>query len=183
MATSRQNKLAGQTAEHLVCAELGRRGFIATPFAGNVPTFDVIAVDSQCRAIPIQVKATRGDNWPTDARDWMHLELDLATGVQRYSGPERIDAADLIYVCVVLRKPGDSRRDEFFILTKADIQAACVDSYTAWMEPRGWRRPRNQASFDCRWESGQLVRFADNWDLITRQLTPSIDVNPGKGSE
>lgn len=40
MATGRQNKLTGQLAEHLVCAELGRRGLIATPFSGNVPTFD-----------------------------------------------------------------------------------------------------------------------------------------------
>lgn len=33
----RNNKLAEQIGEHLVCAELGRRGFIATPFSGMFP--------------------------------------------------------------------------------------------------------------------------------------------------
>jgi len=41
MATGRNNKLTGQISEFLVCAELGKRGLIATPFAGNVPAFDV----------------------------------------------------------------------------------------------------------------------------------------------
>jgi hypothetical protein len=177
MATGRQNKLAGQLAEHLVCAELGRRGYIATPFAGNVPTFDVIAVDDRCRAVPIQVKASRGDSWPTDARSWMALELDAATGVQRYGGPLSLQDPDLIFVCVALREVSDERKDQFFILTKRDLQAACVESYTAWMEPRGWRRPRNPASFDCRWASDQIVQFANRWDIITDRLastaTPS----------
>jgi hypothetical protein len=54
MSTGRLNKLAGQIGEYLVCAELGRRGLIATPFAGNVPTFDVLATDESCRTVPIQ---------------------------------------------------------------------------------------------------------------------------------
>ncbi len=170
MATGRQNKLTGQLAEHLVCAELGRRGLIATPFSGNVPTFDIVAVNAACRAVPIQVKATRGDNWPTDARDWMQLQLDSATGVQNFGGLRALDAADLIYVCVVVREPGDARRDRFFVLTKADVQAAGVASYTAWMEPKGWRRPRNPASFDCRYTVDHIASFEDNWDLITRRL-------------
>ena len=31
--------LAAQVGEYLVCAELARRGLIATPFSGNVPEF------------------------------------------------------------------------------------------------------------------------------------------------
>jgi hypothetical protein len=176
MATGRQNKLTGQTAEHLVCAELGRRGLIATPFAGNVPTFDVIAVDAQCAAVPIQVKATRSNNWPTDAREWMHLDFDEASGVQRYGGPKSLENAELVYVCVVVREPGDARRDQFFILTKADVQNACVEAYTAWMTPRAWKRPRNQQSFDCRWAIEHIARFEDNWDLITRRLASAAVV-------
>jgi hypothetical protein len=48
MSRGRRNKLVGQVAE------LGRRGLIATGFAGNVPTFDVIAADEMCRTVPIQ---------------------------------------------------------------------------------------------------------------------------------
>ena len=172
MPTGRQNKLTGQVAEHLVCAELGRRGLIATPFSGNVPGFDVVAVDASYRAVPIQVKATRADNWPTDARAWMALEYEPATGVQHYRGLVELAAPDLIYVCVVLRPAGDARRDQFFVLTKRDMRDAYVASYTAWMEPMGWRRPRNQESYDCRFPAARIAAFEDNWALIEQRLAP-----------
>jgi DNA modification methylase len=38
MASGLSNKLIGQVGEFLVCAELGRRGFVATPFAGTGTT-------------------------------------------------------------------------------------------------------------------------------------------------
>jgi hypothetical protein len=63
MSCGHLNKLARQIGEYLVCAELGRRDLIATPFAGNVPTFDVLETDDFCRTVPIQMKATRSDNW------------------------------------------------------------------------------------------------------------------------
>ena len=162
------NKLAGQIGEYLVCAELGRRGLIATPFSGNVPSFDVLAADEQCRAVPIQVKASRGDSWPSDARSWMNLELDSHTGVQHYNGLATITNPDLIYVCVVIAKPGE--QDRFFILTKADIQHVCVKVYSEWMEPKGWKRPRTITSFDCRYNISNIAEFEDNWQLIVQRL-------------
>jgi hypothetical protein len=53
MSSGLSNKLAGQVGEFLVCAELGRRGFIATSFAGNVPEFDLIVANDTLRTIPI----------------------------------------------------------------------------------------------------------------------------------
>ena len=44
MATGRSNYLTKQTGEYLVAAELSRRGFIATTFTGNVPSYDIVAV-------------------------------------------------------------------------------------------------------------------------------------------
>ncbi len=41
------NKLAGQIGEFLVCAELGKRGIIATSFTGNVPEFDLIVAETR----------------------------------------------------------------------------------------------------------------------------------------
>jgi len=43
MATGLENKLTGAIGEFLVAAELCRRGLLATPFAGNVPHYDIIA--------------------------------------------------------------------------------------------------------------------------------------------
>jgi len=168
MSTGRLNKLAGQIGEYLVCAELGRRGLIATPFAGNVPTFDVLATDESCRTVPIQVKASRSNNWPSQATRWMQIELDPATGRQNYSGPLNLATPDLIWVCVAIAAPGS--RDRFFVLTEADIQHACVTGYTTWMETKGWKRPRNAASLDCRWSILDIQKFEDNWDLIIQRL-------------
>ena len=40
-------------------------------FSGSVPAFDVLATDESCRTVPIQVKATRGDTWPSNTRTWV----------------------------------------------------------------------------------------------------------------
>ncbi len=170
MANGRNNKLTGQIGEFLVCAELGKRGLIATPFAGNVPAFDVLAADAYCRTVPIQVKASTGDNWPADARDWMNIELDEKTKQQEFSGPKVLVNADLIYVCVALAPPNSTARDRFFVLRKRDVQDAIIGSYSAWMDKRDWIRPRNPASFDSRYFLPNIEKFENNWRLIEEQL-------------
>src|SRR5690554_8200812 len=50
---------------NLVCAELGKRGFIVTSFTGNVPEFDLIVADGSLKTLPVQVKTSRGLSWPT----------------------------------------------------------------------------------------------------------------------
>src|SRR3546814_7847659 len=60
MATGKANKLTGQVGEHLVSAVLGTRGFYASPYSGNVPGFDVTAVESETlKSFPVQVKTSR----------------------------------------------------------------------------------------------------------------------------
>ena len=36
--------------------------------------------------LPIQVKVSRSDNWPSDARDWMQISLDRDTKAQKNLG-------------------------------------------------------------------------------------------------
>ncbi len=102
MSNGRNNSLAKQIGEHLVCAELGRWGLIATPFSGNVPAFDILAADDQCRTVPIQVKASTCDNWPSDARKWMQINLNERTKAQEFLGAFQIENPDLIYVHVAI---------------------------------------------------------------------------------
>jgi hypothetical protein len=45
MARSFKTQLAGQIGESLVVAELGRRGIVATTFAGNVPDIDLLGTE------------------------------------------------------------------------------------------------------------------------------------------
>jgi len=176
-----KNKLAGQIGEYLVCAELARRDLIATPFAGNVPTFDVLATDELCRTVPVQVKTTRGDSWPSDATRWMQIRFDSTTETQIYSGPAKLATPDLVWVCVAIAPPGG--RDRFFVFTEADLQRSCVAGYTRWMESKGWKRPRNSKSMDCRWDISQVEQFENNWDLILRRLKaaePDSSLDPEK---
>ncbi len=120
MATARRNLLAGRLAEHLVCAELTRLELIATTFTHNVPTYDVLATDGECRTVPIQVKATRDKYWRSPATNWMHINMDEKEQIQRIDGQKQLSPLDPIWICVAV---GLTRMDDqFFILTQDDIQ-------------------------------------------------------------
>jgi len=168
MASGLRNKLAGQIGEFLTCAELGRRGLIATSFTGNVPEFDLIVCDDSLHTIPIQVKTTRGNNWPSRANLWLDITIDDEKKQQINNGPIQIDNPYLIYVCVALGK--ERINDRFFVCTKTDIQNACIASYKNWMDPKDWKRPINYKSLDNRYTIDDLAKFEDNWSLISNQL-------------
>lgn len=73
--TGRDMHLVKQVGEYLVCAELGRCGHIATSFTGNMPEFDVLAIDADDRVRPVQSKAIRQGQWQFDARRCLHITL------------------------------------------------------------------------------------------------------------
>lgn len=168
MATGLSNKLAGQIGEYLACAELGRRGLIATTFTGNVPEYDLIVCDEQLRAVPIQVKTTRGTQWPSKADLWLDIKIDDEQKKQINLGRKRISNADLIHICIALGKVRS--KDRFFVCQKSDLQDACIKSYTRWMDPKDWKRPRNYKSLDNRYSIEDLTDFEDNWSLILDRL-------------
>jgi len=167
------NKLAGQIGEYLVCAELGKRGYIATSFTGNVPEFDLIVANNNLDTIPIQVKTSRGHSWPTKANLWIDIEIDEINKRQIDHGNQAISNPDLIYVCVALSKPDSKEKDRFFILQKKKIQLICTANYRAWMLKHNWKRPRNYKSLDNRYEINDMLEFENNWKLIVHALNKS----------
>ena len=118
MKKGRNNKLAGQIGEYLVCAKLGRRGYIATSFTGNVPEFDLIVANDELKTIPIQVKTSRSDNWPSRANLWIDIEIDEKNKKQIDHGDIKISNPDLIYVYVTLAAPNKDEKDRFFKETR-----------------------------------------------------------------
>ncbi len=162
MANGRNNRLAGQIGEYLVCAELARRGYLATPFAGNIPTFDVLATDEKFRTVPIQVKASRKQGWQTNAKEWMTLTYDSVTERLDYDGPCELSNPELIYVCVFI----SDVRDRFFILTKAQLQTVVIGQFIPWLEGHGWKRPKKPDSFHCNYRLEALSEYESNWNLI-----------------
>ena len=168
MATGLSNKLTGQVGEYLTCAELARRGMIATTFTGNVPEFDLIVCNKLLRAIPIQVKTSTGSSWRSRADFWMNIDFDDGKKMQIDKGAKQISNPDLIYVSVAM---GEEREaDRFFICEKTDIQTVCINAYTRWMNQCGWKRPRNYKSLDNRYTVSDLLPFENNWNLVADRL-------------
>jgi hypothetical protein len=141
---------------------------IATTFTGNVPEYDLLVCDDKLRSVPIQVKTSRSNSWPSRADHWLKIDFDEKEEQQINKGRVKISNPSLIYVCVALgHQRGD---DRFFVCTKADIQNVCIKSYKRWMDPKDWKRPRNFKSLDNRYDTELLASFEDNWDLVLDRL-------------
>jgi hypothetical protein len=166
----KNNKLAGQIGEYLVCAELGKRGYIATSFTGNVPEFDLIVVNDDLKAIPIQVKTSRSDTWPSSAKLWINIDFDETNKKQVDLGNVEIKNPELIYICVSLSTTDSEAKDRFFILKKKDLQKICSDNYRKWMDSKNWQRPKNYKSVDNRYNIKDLIQYENNWKLIDEAL-------------
>jgi hypothetical protein len=170
MSRGRSNKVIGQIGEFLACAEISRRcDCITTPFAGNVPVFDVLATDTRCRAIPLQVKTANGGNWQFDGAQFLDIEFDEGEETQRVSGIKPIDYPALIHVFVWL---GHDKQepDRFFLCTHEDFQAVIRDAYCRWLDRHGGRRPKNWESTHVSISVENLTPHENRWDIVTRQL-------------
>lgn len=154
MATGRSTQLTRQVGEHLVAAELGRMGFVATPFAGNVPNFDLLVANEAGVAVPVQVKAINGPSWQFNARTF--LDIRIEGGVQTVLGPRSTPNPHLVFVLVFLRSAG---LDEFYTLTFKDLQDHFACSY------KGGRRPKNAESMHCAVWPRDLQAFK-GWDVL-----------------
>ena len=138
MASGRSTQLTKQVGKNLVAAELGRRGFIAATFAGNVPDFDILAADPSGKTFPVQVKAIQGASWQFDIRTF--LDIELSDNTQVVKGKKTSFNRDLI--CIFVRID-PQRNDEFYILYWGDLQDHFFANY------KGGQRPRNPESFHC----------------------------------
>lgn len=163
MATGRTMQLTKQIGEYLVAAELCRRGFIATTFTGNVPDFDILAIDAQYTTVPIQVKTIRGVSWQFDARSFLEIEIHNNER-QEVTGKTNLPCPDLLCIFVRLVRQG---QDEFYIFRIRDLQDIIDRMYRGFLESKGGVRPRNPRSTHTAVWPKQLAQFRDNWDLVS----------------
>lgn len=161
MVTGRSIQLTKQVGEYLVAAELCRRGFIATTFTGNVPEFDILAINKKLQTIPVQVKTIRAGSWQFDSKRF--LRISITNGVQTIEGKTHLDNPDLVFIFVRLQK---GEEDEFYICRKRDLQNIIYRGYKKWLSERGGRRPRNPASTHCAVSPEDLEGFKGNWGLF-----------------
>jgi hypothetical protein len=159
MATGHSTQLTRQIGEHLVVAKLGRFGYIASPFAGNVPVFDLLIADVKGHSIPIQVKAINGPSWQFQVNTF--LEVEIIGDVQYIKGKRKLTNPNLVCVFVLLMA---DEKDQYFIFRLKDLQAFFSKNY------KGGRRPKNPQSMHCAIWPKDLERFKDNWGLIEQTL-------------
>ena len=164
MATGQSTQLTRQIGEHLVAAKLGRLGYFAAPFAGNVPLFDLMATDDRGHAIPIQVKAINGPSWQFRADSF--LEIEIVEGVQHIKGKKKLPNPDLVCIFVLL---GADENDVFYVLQLKDIQEQLSITY------KSRRRPKNPDLVHCAVWPKDLEPFKDNWALVATQFPAERD--------
>ncbi len=160
MATGYSNQLTRQIGEHFVAAQLGRMGFIATPFAGNVPLFDLLAANELGFTIPIQVKTINGGDWQYSAGAF--LEIEIIDGVQRILGKKTLPSPNL--VCVYILLGSDEAGDEVYVFTLQDLQEHTFQVY------KSRKRPNRTESLHCTVNRRHLQQFRDNWELIRKSF-------------
>ncbi len=160
MATGRGNHLTKQIGEYLVAAELGRRGFIAATFSGNVPDYDIVATDEAFRSILIQVKAINGSTWQLDIRRFVNVSLD---GTMQVLGARIVAPRKIVCAMVALAAYG---ADRFYILEWTGLQDLLVSHYQANLDRLGGVRPKKFDSYHVAIREEQLMAYKDNWKLL-----------------
>jgi hypothetical protein len=131
MATGLSSKLTGEIGEHLVTAELGRRGIIATPFAGNVPDIDILAHANGITG-HIQVKAINQDSWQFDIRKFLHVVI---TGNGQAVKGVNHDL-DRRIICVFVSLGKEIGQDKFYVFKQGWLQDYFSERYIGRQPPK-----------------------------------------------
>jgi len=167
LASARDIQLAKQVGEYLVAAELSRRGFQCATFSGNVPDYDIAAVDATGRHIPVQVKAIRTGSWQFDAR--RYFEIRLSGKKQAVGDLLHSPIPGLICVLVKLAAYGT---DEFYLLKWTELQALHAENYGAMLKKHHGVRTKAPSSTHTIVTPRQVAAFRDNWDIIATGRVP-----------
>jgi hypothetical protein len=158
-------QLSGQIGENLLVAELGRRGIVATSFAGNVPDIDVLAY-SNGKSIPIQVKALRKGSLSVNAGHYLDIVFDDKK--QIINGLNSDINRQLIFVIVAI---GDQLGDDtFYICKQGHIQDVIFNNHSGFLKKHNGIRPKQPNSLHCAYGIKDLLEMKDNWALIERAL-------------
>lgn len=169
MATGKSTQLARQIGEHLVVSMLGRKGVIATPFAGSVPDIDILASDVDGSVHPIQVKTINGPMWQFSASKFLEIKFDKKLKTQK--DIKRLDCNDgtknIIFVLVKLGSKKDPI-DRFFVLKMEEIQDLIKNTYN------GENRPNNWESTHCAISPKQLEKY-EGWCRIGQFMSVSSE--------
>src|SRR5713101_6046073 len=132
MKARRSKYLTKQAGEYLVAAELSRRGYIATTFTGNVPYYDIIAVDDCGGHVVVQVKSIAGTSWQFNVTDFADIVIKGQQQIVRCAREEPYP--NLVCVLVQVARAGvPAAQDRFYVLPWRDLCRVIVDGHTKYL--------------------------------------------------
>ena len=168
MSTGKRNKLTGQIGEHLVSAMLGTMGYYASPYSGNVPGFDITAVDSKTlQSFPIQVKTSNGGALIHSViNKWVEHRIEK-DNYQHLGNMLKLPSPNMIWVMVRIEN-NELNTARYFICREEQIQAKIVKRYTRFMEKHNYRRPGGGASTQAVLNLNDMEEFEDNWIILNQ---------------
>jgi len=168
--TGRSKYLTKQAGEYLVAAELSRRGYIATTFTGNVPYYDIIAVDDSGGHAVVQVKAIAGKSWQFNAKDFADIVME---GREQKVRCERKEPyPDLVCVLVQVARADSGAVDRFYVLPWRDLCRVIVDHHTKFLAKHGGVRPRKPESMHTAISPVEIAAHEGKWDLLKKSVRP-----------
>ena len=169
MATGRSTYLTKQAGEYLVAAELSRRGFIATTFTGNVPHYDIVAVDHTGGHALVQVKSIAAGSWQLSVQRFADVVMEGPRQIIRGALPEPY--LGLICVFAQIARP-ESGPDRFFVIPWLELQRIVIQGHSSYLSRHGGIRPRKPASFHTAIRHSDLAQWEGKWDLLAQHVRP-----------
>jgi len=170
MATGRSNYLTKQAGEYLVAAELSRRGYIATTFTGNVPHYDIIAVDDRGGHVVVQVKAIAAASWQFTATDFADIVMEGQQQIVRSARDEPYP--NLMCVLVQVARADSGGQNRFYVLPWRDLCRAIVDHHTKYLAKHGGIRPRKPESMHLQLHPSEIKLWEGKWDILKKSVQP-----------
>jgi hypothetical protein len=180
MATGKTTQMTGAVGEFLVAAELCRRNLLATPFAGNVPHYDIIASGQFGGHLAIQVKAANTPSWHFNISRFVEIKLSKdGRQIVGRAVPEPFPG--LICVLVVLQETG---HDRFFVIEWKRLRDILVRGHKAYLRKHGGKRPKAPGSLHTALGIKEIESFENQWhrilDRIPREKRHAIKADTTK---
>jgi hypothetical protein len=144
------NQSVASAGQYFVCAELSRRGAIASLTLGNTPGVDVLATNKDGSKLAfIQVKTTR------------HRDFDWILGVK----DERWSPQDINSFYVFVRYEGVDDLPEYYVAPAAEVSERIHREFKAWLKKPGRggkpHDPKNTVRTWC-----DRPEYKDKWEML-----------------
>jgi hypothetical protein len=149
---------------------LSRRGYIATTFTGNVPYYDIIAVDDSGGHVVVQVKAIAGKSWQFNAKDFADIVIKGQQQIVRCARQEPYPG--LICVLLQVARAESGGRDRFYVLPWRDLCRVIVDHHTKYLAKHGGIRPRKPESMHVGILPSEIAAYEAKWDVLKKSVRP-----------